>query len=96
MELSEAWSTVPMAIWGLCSAFLLFVLLSAAIQHRTIELFRSGLFISVLAWVILITINVYHLHFDVPNPLETSPVMLLVLTIMGAAGSLMIVRDLLR
>ena len=85
-----------MAIWGLCSAFLLFVLASAAIQHRTMDLFRSGLFISVLAWVIVITVNVVHLHFDVPNPLEISPLMLLGLTIMGAAGSLMIVRDLLR
>ena len=95
MELSDAWSTVPLAIWGICSAFVLFVLASAAIQRRTIELIYGGMFLKVLATVIFISLAVYRIHTGL-NPLEVQPIVLTTLSALAAMGSLMIVRGLLR
>ena len=95
MEPSDAWSIIPLAIWGICSVFLLFVLASAAIQRRAIELIYGGMFLKVLAAVIFISLAAYRISTGM-NPLDAHSMVLTSLSALGAIGALMIVRGLLR
>ena len=95
MELTDAWSMVPLGIWGICSAVVLFVLASAAIQRRTIELIHGGMFLKFLATFIFLSLAVYRIHAGL-NPIEAQPMVLMAISVLGAIGSLMIVRGLLR
>lgn len=95
MELSDAWSTIPLAIWGICSAFVLFVIASAAIQRRTLELIHGGVFLKVLAVLGVISVAVFNLHSEV-SLYALHPLIFTAISAMGAMGSLMIVRGLLR
>jgi len=96
MELEQTSIVTFMAIWGICNLFVLFVLLSAAIQRRTIDLIRGGLFLKVLAMTTAVISSAYSTYYGIPPVLSTNPTIVLILAAMGAVGALMLCRGLMR
>lgn len=96
MELEQTSIVLFMAIWGICNLFVLFVLLSAAIQRRTIDLIRGGLFLKVLAMTIAVNSSAYATYHGIPPVLSTDPTIVLIVAATGAAGAMMLCRGLLR
>ena len=96
MALEQASIVVVMAIWGICNLFVLFVLLSAAIQRRTIDLIRGGLFLKVLAMTIAVNSSAYSTFYGIPPVLSTDPTIVLIVASMGAVGVMMICWGLMR
>jgi len=96
MGLETTSIVIVMAIWGICNLFVLFVLLSAAIQRRTIDLIRGGLFLKVLAMTIAVNSSAYSTYHGIPPVLATDPMIVLMMASMGAVGVMMICWGLMR
>lgn len=96
MALDQASIVIFMAIWGICNLFVLFVLLSAAIQRRTIDLIRGGLFLKVLAMTIAVNSDAYSTFYGIPSVFSREPTIVLIVAAMGAVGALMLCRGLMR
>lgn len=96
MEFENTGIVGALVIWGICNVFLLLVLLSAAIQRRTLDLIRGGLFLKVLATTIAINFSAYSTYYGVPHMSIIDPTIVLIISTIGAVGALMICRGLLR
>ena len=96
MELEYVGIMISMGIWGICNLFVLFVILSAAIQRRTIDLIRGGLFLKVLAMTIAVNVHTYTTYHGLPHLHASAPHVVWAMATIGAIGALMICRGLLR